>query len=136
MELAALTTAEAWSSLQDAVFASLGIMTVALGMWHAFGKSIYRRVFGWFEKLDKRLDTIDEGQAAAITERESDRRAAEARNAKVVTQLEVLTGKFDGLHDMVQDHQSVLYGNSTRAGLIQDVSYMRGRDDERRHPLT
>lgn len=131
-----MTFAEVWGSLQDAVFASLGIMTVAFGLWKAFGETIYRRVFGWFEKLDKRLDTIDDGQLAAIAEREGDRRAAETRNAKVISQLEVLTGKFDGLHDMVQDHQSVLYGNSTRAGLIQDVSYMRGRDDERRHPLT
>lgn len=131
-----MTLAEVFNSLQDAVFASLGIVAVGVGLWQAFGKTIYKRVFGWFEKLDKRLDTIDDGQLAAIAEREGDRRAAEIRNGKVVAQLEVLTGKFDGLHDMVHDHHSILYGTSGTSGLIQDVAYMRGRDDERRHPLS
>lgn len=130
--IAEITTAEFLSSLQSAVFASLGIVAVFGSIWAAVGKNAYKSIKGWFERLDHRLDAIDSNQGAAQVEREGDRRAAERRDAAMTGKMEAMTSKLDNLVATVQDHHAVLYGAGARAGLIEEVAYFRGREDQRR----
>lgn len=120
---------EAVNSLQAATFAALGIMVILGSVWQAFGKSLYKRIIGWFEKLESRFDVIDEKQQEAQIERETERRASELRDLTITQKLDQLSSDLRTVSVTVADHHAALYGSGSRSGLIEEMAYFRGQQN-------
>jgi hypothetical protein len=120
-----LALPEVWDGVQAATVSILALLAGVAGVWAVAGRPTYKKINGWFDHLDGRLNRMEGNQHDAQIERESDRRAQEIRDEK-------LTLKMDHMTAIVDRHEGVLYGSGDKKGLIEEMAYMRGHEDARK----
>lgn len=98
---------EVWMVLSQVVASVLAVGAVLGIGWFTVGKGIWHSIVGkegWFAKLDKRFDRIEEEQTQAKEERERDRLAQRQRDAAVNRRLDTLGRGVEKLTEGQQEH--------------------------------